>query len=441
MTSQSNAERQNPRLQSSVLLCLPFCLAFACGSSNSERAFPAKPVAPATNGDAGGPPTGSGGSGGTVGPSGTGGVGPGSSTDSAPILDGAPAPVATDAGAIASDSGGTPPSDVAVPTDVAPPSDGATAICTPQPVSSCDAPKPTVTRRRWKNGGTPIVAGQAPRHRGRDLFFAPDDPQWLIATFAYGLFDSDLTDEEVDIYLLRGCTGAWEKLATATTTRDGQHATIEGAQDTGGRIYFQVPADKRLAPGRHRVLFVVAGDGTSTEQFVEVAPRGASIAVIDIDGTLTTSETAEFGALLIGQLPTPEADAAKAVTLLVARGYRPYYLTARPEWLGARTREFLASNGFPSGILETTTGLSGALGADAVKYKTEALARQRAKGLVTGFAIGNTDTDAAAYATANVTPARHRVYLRYNDSAHGGRRFERYGDLLGELAALPPVCP
>jgi phosphatidate phosphatase PAH1 len=245
----------------------------------------------------------------------------------------------------------------------------------------------------------------------------------------------------VDLYLLRNCGTTWEKLGTAVTTSDGQHAETEGADDSGGRIYYELPPAQRLGPGRHRVRFVVAGDGTSADAFIEVVPAGAHLAVMDVDGTLTTSETAEFGALLTGKPPDAEPDAARVATALAAKGYRPYYLTARPEWLTARTREFLAGAGFPPGILETTTGGSGAVGADAATYKKAALARIAAKSLVPSFALGNTDTDAQAYAAANITPAGNRVFLRYTDGMTGGRRVEKYADLLPVIEQLAPICP
>jgi phosphatidate phosphatase PAH1 len=185
---------------------------------------------------------------------------------------------------------------------------------------------------------------------------------------------------------------------------------------------------------------VAAGDGSFTDLFIEVVPAGTRLVVTDIDGTLTTNETAEFGALLTGQTPAAEPDAAAVVTALAAKGFRPYYLTARPEWLTGRTNEFLTSAGFPPGIVETTTGGSGAVGADAGIFKTAALARITAKGLVPRFALGNSDTDAKAYASANITPAGNRVFLRYTDAASGGRRIEKYADLLPVIAQLA-ACP
>src|SRR5262249_1208832 len=156
---------------------------------------------------------------------------------------------------------------------------------------------------------------------GRDLLLNPEDPQPVIAKFSYGLFDKDLKDEDVNLYLLRDCGGAWEFLGTSRTTQDDEHETVEGVDDTGGRIYFQVPPGKRPGLGRHRVRLVGRGDLSSTDVFLEVVPAGAPVFVSDVDGTLTLSETEEFPALLSGKLPGMNPDASAALHVLASKGY------------------------------------------------------------------------------------------------------------------------
>jgi hypothetical protein len=415
----------------------------ACGSSNSER-----PYLPGTG------PVGTGGSGSTLGaggvaglPGGTGGGTSGASgnsgssggtTGSADA--GAPpvSPIPTD-GSTGLDAA-TVPSDTAPPPDTASPSQPVAASCPIKPVPACDGtPPPVPAARPWKNLGSNLVATGNPQHRGHDLFFVAGQPQWLLARFSYAPFDAALTGEEVEVFLQRNCAGAWESLGVATTTSDGAFPTTEGVEDNGGRLYVPLPVGRALGPGRHRVHFIVAGDGSRTDQFIEVVPAETALAVVDIDGTLTTSETAEFGALLTGQISTAHPDAAAALRALVDKGYRPYYLTARPEWLVQRTREFLATGNFPPGVIETTTAGTGASGAAAQTYKTAALMRVRQKRLVPWFGIGNTDTDAAAYATA-IPSANRRYFLAYSDDQNGGKRFEAYADLIKDVAQLPSLC-
>jgi hypothetical protein len=315
------------------------------------------------------------------------------------------------------------------------------AMCAPIPACNT-APPAAGPAEPWNHSiASPIiVASGGPNHRGRDLFLNPGDPQWIIAKFAYGLIDKDLKDEKVDIYLLRDCGSSWEKLGSTMTTNEGVHATVEGVDDSGGRVYFQIPDSQKLGLGRHRVHLVVKGDLSSTELFIEVVEEGTPMFVSDVDGTLTDNETAEFPALLTGTLPGAHTDAAKAFRVLAAKGYRPMYLTARPEWLVGRTREFLDANGFPPGIVHTTVGLTGATGAPAGVFKTDEMAMLAGKGLVPSWAFGNTASDADAYENGMILPVDHRVFYQFDDTVHGGRRIDSYTQLLDEFGMLPNVC-
>jgi hypothetical protein len=276
------------------------------------------------------------------------------------------------------------------------------------------------------------------RHRGRDEIYIDGTAQWLIGRFAYGIFDSPIVDEDIDIYLLRDCGSTWEKLGTVRTTMNAQHMPVEGVDDNGGRVYFEIPANKTLGVGRHRVRFVVAGDLTAAELFIEHVPRTMPFFVSDVDGTLTTSENAEALAYLGGTLPGANADAANALNRLAAKGYRPFYLTARAEWLTERTRAFLAKEGFPPGLVRTSLSALGLTGTAAADYKSAELAALAANGIHPAFAFGNTDTDAQAYQNAAVPK---RFFYQFTDMAFGGRRIESYSELLGEFDSVQPACP
>ena len=304
------------------------------------------------------------------------------------------------------------------------------ALC--DPIPACDAVPP-----KLGGGPTPIDNN----HRGRDMFYVEGEDQWVLAKFADGgILDDDLQGAKVHVFLDRGCAGAWEELAVVTATSDGEHPTIEGVADTGGRVYYKIPEAQRLEPGRHRVHFIVEEDQSTADQLIEVVPAGAPFFVSDVDGTLTTYETEEFWALLVGELPVANPFAAQAMELLASKGYRPMYITARPEALTKRTREFLEVRGFPLGLVHTTLTQSGALGSEAITYKTGELAMLAAKGLVPTYVFGNTETDAAAYNNAGILPLDHRVFFKYQDQAFGGRTIQSYGDLLDEFDALPDLC-
>jgi len=317
---------------------------------------------------------------------------------------------------------------------------GTTSVaCAPMP--ACTAALPTFTKRPWKHSTISpiIVATGFANHRARDLILAPGMDQWVLGKFAYGVVDKDIKDEEVDIWLNRDCGTTWEKLGTAVTTQDGQHATVEGAEDTGGRIYFKIPSSQALAIGRHRIHMVVAGDLSGADQYIEVVPQGTTYFVTDVDGTLTSKETEEYSAILTGGVSDANPDAGKALSLLAQKGYRPFYLTARPEFLVGRTREFVSVKGFPLGVVHTTFAL-GATGGAAASFKKGELDELQGRGFKVAYAFGNTASDADAFFMANIEPSTHRIFFQYTDAAHGGRRIEAYTELLAEFSALAKPC-
>lgn len=313
----------------------------------------------------------------------------------------------------------------------------------------CAAPAmPRTQARSWRHWietptlvTTDPVTGlpSPPNHRGRDLFVDLGARQTILAHFAYGITDTFLEDEDVDIFVQRDCASGWESLGTATTTKASTpHAAVEGVSDNGGRVMFEIPEARRLGPGRHRVRLVVQGDGSSTDLFIDVVPPKTPIFVSDVDGTLTSSENIEYAALLVGATPATHSAAPEALRALAAKGYRPLYLTARPEWLVQRTREFLDAHGFPPGIIHTTTWELGAVASGgAAAFKTEELAMLGAKGLVPTFGFGNMPTDSQAYAAI---PAVNNRFFYQIIGDFTGRRIETYDELLPELGRVAAVC-
>ncbi len=197
---------------------------------------------------------------------------------------------------------------------------------------------------------------------------------------------------------------------------------------------FQIPPPSKLGIGRHRALFVVGGDLSTTEALIDVVPPGTTYFATDVDGTLTTVETEEFTALLTGTLPSANPDSPAALQLLADKRYRPLYLTARPEFLVGRTRELVASAGFPPGIVRTLTSIVPI--ASPGQYKQNELDALGQQGIVVSYAIGNTASDADAYFLSNIAPDDHRIFFQFTDAAHSGRRIEAFAELLGELAGL-----
>ncbi len=282
-----------------------------------------------------------------------------------------------------------------------------------------------------------------PFHRGFDQLFAEGEDQWVVGRFSYGNFVArgELKGERIDIYLLRGCGTTWQKLASVQTSEQkNQFPSVEGIDDREGQIVFKIPDEQRLELGRHRLRLVVAGDRTAADLYIEVLPQGSPLFVSDVDGTLTTSEFEELGSVIAGnKLSEANPFAASELSQLVAKGYRPYYLTARAENLFQRTREFLEARQFPVGAVETSqAGLLGLTGGKAVNFKTAAIKRLEARGFAVIGAFGNTKTDAEAYANAGI-PVGQRYFYRFDDEVFGGRRIESY-EQLGDFAEVADLC-
>jgi hypothetical protein len=321
-------------------------------------------------------------------------------------------------------------------------------IVTGQCVQALDCRAPAFApgpKRPWRNSiKSALITGQGPaNHRGRDLLLTPDEPQNVIVQLAYGItkaaFNMDLVDEEVDIHVQRGCDKGWEKLGSAiSTSSDTHHPPVEGVEDHGGRVYFPIPAGKRLGPGVHRIRVVVAGDGTSTDLTIAVAPRNTPIFVTDIDGTLTASETDEYIKLLTDDVSQVHPGAPEALNALADKGYLPVYLTARPEWVTKRTHELIEARGLPPGIVRTSLKTLGAgFGASAAAYKSDELAQLARRGFTPRYAFGNTSSDDEAY--AKVIPDPDRRFLFKLDGATG-RRIDAYTTIVPELQKLPDAC-
>uniref|UniRef100_A0A6U5CU96 LNS2/PITP domain-containing protein n=1 Tax=Hemiselmis andersenii TaxID=464988 RepID=A0A6U5CU96_HEMAN len=115
------------------------------------------------------------------------------------------------------------------------------------------------------------------------------------------------------------------------------------------------------------------------------------VVIVDIDGTVTKTDVAGYGAAKLGYEYT-HAGVCECVTVIARQGYKVLFLTSRAITLAQSTREFLRSIGFSNGgcgmpefCLITTTEtflpslIVGVRGAD--KFKTAALQE-----IVTAFA-------------------------------------------------------
>lgn len=232
-----------------------------------------------------------------------------------------------------------------------------------------------------------------PRFRGIDLIAAEDDPvQQLGGKLAYTSADSDVADEDVDVY---ACfPQGWRRLSRARTGGDG-------------RFEVALAGDDRLPPGMRDLYAHVPGDGGGARFLAYVAPRGAQAIACDVDGTLTESEDAILSTVLFGDDVGHRPYAPRALALAAA-GRPIIYITSRGDQLTEVTRRWLAIHGFPRGPLRLARAAITQPGPRTVAFKTAAL---RALGIPLAAGIGNRASDVAAYAGAGLPPARILVSL------------------------------
>ncbi len=268
-----------------------------------------------------------------------------------------------------------------------------------------------------------LAQSGAARHHVQDVLVATGDVAKLRATFAYGPASQDLEGESVDVYVLTGCGTLWSsKRATLTT-------------DVAGKVNVDLPG---LPEGRHRVRFVVRGDGTYADAFVQVVAKSAKVVVTDVDGTLTAVEFS-VASTTVGAAVSAHPGAAAVLKALAEKGYVIVYVATRPEWMVTATREWLNAKGFPLGVLHTTTTAAGLTGAAAVAFKATMLAQIAA---VTGpahFGFGNEPSDVQAYRSASMAMAR-TYFINLTGDAQGGVVFTSYASLLPAFNALPSLC-
>lgn len=278
-------------------------------------------------------------------------------------------------------------------------------------------------------------------HRGRDVIAVPGAPIWLQAKFSYGILDADLHKEPVDIYFSSGCNSKLVKVGQSITSNDDENEAVDGVSDSGGRIYVNLASlgIRSLPIGRHRFVFVVPADNSTSELYVTIVDPRQKIVVSDIDGTLTATELAA-AVDVIGGSANPHPAAAATLRLLKAKGYEILYLTARSEWLGAATRRWLSDRGFPLGTIRTTSSKIPASGQAAVNYKAAQLEQlYEQSGIVPTIAIGNKNTDVAAYALAGIEPDQS-FYINLNSDLAGGYGFNHYSELYEAYQTSPKVC-
>jgi len=188
-------------------------------------------------------------------------------------------------------------------------------------------------------------------------------------------------------------------------------------------------------PGDYRIRVRVKPDDQPAEEDEQIAPTHllvsvrkpeVPIAVIDLDKTLVASG---FHMVLLGGGRAEPMNGSKVVLERLAKTHTIVYLTHRPDFLGPTSKGWLASHGYPTGPLLTST-LGGLLEGSG-RYKAKRLddLSQNFKNLRVG--IGDKVSDVQAYATRGLLA----ILILHVDWSEDDP--EDYLELAAQLAALP----
>lgn len=281
----------------------------------------------------------------------------------------------------------------------------------PAPIRADDAP--TGSREAWRHRRTPVftISQGAPQHRCRDSLAVAGGPQEVICKFAYGPWDKDLEDEDVEVFVRPEGSDAWRRLGVGRTGRGEHRDGTRDIRNLDGWMVFPIPGAAALPPGRHRVRAVVQGDGAAVEADLWVLAPSHAVVVFDIDGTLTTGDselTRELANAAAEEIYHPKirAGAADVIRARVAAGALPVYLTARPDRLTNRTRAWLEAENLPAGPLQLQSSVAGALSKPHTqRYKQRVVQALVDQGFTVVAAYGNAVTDIDAYLAAGLEPA------------------------------------
>ena len=337
--------------------------------------------------------------------------------------------------------------DVAVIPDAAPvldvpspPDDTGEPACPPNPFV---APGPA---EGWDHTTTElfIVTQGSANHRGQDVVARVGEPQVLIGKFAYGVFDKDLKDERVEVFIQDDppC-GPWTSLGSDLTSEDGEFGTQYGVEDDGGRIFFTIPVEDERPVGRYPVRMLAHGDNSVAAFTLYVVEDGTTSVVFDIDGTLTTADfeliKELFADIFSGAyVPDMYEGAVDVVNVWADKGYLVVYLTGRPDMLRSASQGWLQDLGFPEGAVHLTDTTTQALptSGGVAKYKTDFLDKLKGQGVELFAAYGNASTDIEGYENAAV-PKERTFIIGKNAGASGTVGIASYPEHLPAAQAMP----
>lgn len=261
----------------------------------------------------------------------------------------------------------------------------------------------------------------SPNHRGIDLIATEDDKvQHIAGKLAYGKFDKDIDDEDIEVFAC--IDSAWKSLGVARTDDDGRFALVLG--------------DNRLPVGMRDLYVAALGDGMGAYFVGYVAARGTGIVVTDVDGTISWSENSIIKTVIsrdhdIRHRPNaPEA--------LQQVRYPIVYVTARGDVFIEVTRKWLERHGFPRGLMRLSNGAFARPGKRAIEYKTAVL---KSLPIPIAAGIGNRKSDITAYSNIGLTG--QQIFIHLPEYQQEVRKDLDAGNATGfaDYSQLPKLLP
>jgi hypothetical protein len=233
-----------------------------------------------------------------------------------------------------------------------------------------------------------------------------------------GLFSQPLGGENVSLWYYDTSTSMWSSLDRGTTDDDGLYA---------------FSANGFVAPNATPVYAVLEADGSCAAHYDYLMPSGSKFVVMDIDGTLTTSDSELLMQITDGDyVPMMMTAANTLAQRWASKGYPIVYLTARPHRFDAETRAWLDMLEFPKGPIITQNG-----GETADAYKTLWLERLISTfGWVPYAAYGNATTDITAYANVGI-PLDH-TFIIGPEAGMGAVRIDNYTQHITDFVNAQP---
>ena len=252
-----------------------------------------------------------------------------------------------------------------------------------------------------------LFQSRTPYHGASDAVARPGEAVLLTAFFRHSAAaQKDL--EHASVRAEWEVDGAW-------------HPVGETRTDGKGKAVLAAKAPERPGPIRVRWWF----KDQSAEATLWVVKEGQALTVFDIDGTLTPSDrenVKDYARRLLHRAKTEGPKLrpnAVLAALKASQDSLPVFLTGRPPFLGRPTREWLATHGFPAGMVFLMPESRDAWPSEGRvgTAKLERLKELQAKGLRIVRAYGNAATDISAYEGAGVDKGQTFILGK-----HGGER-------------------